>query len=53
MQEICISIIRKTGPISWISLGEKVGCVAPCRSGDLVIALRSGYRDPEPDRLKN
>jgi sugar lactone lactonase YvrE len=26
----------------YISLGEAVGCVAPCQSGDLVIALRSG-----------
>jgi sugar lactone lactonase YvrE len=25
-----------------INLGEMVGCVAPCQSGDLVIALRSG-----------
>jgi len=28
---------------SWISLGEPVGCVAPCQNGDLVIALRSGF----------
>jgi sugar lactone lactonase YvrE len=28
---------------SRISLGEPVGCAAPCQSGDLVIALRSGF----------
>ena len=28
---------------SWIDLGEPLGCVAPCRSGDVVIALRSGF----------
>ncbi len=28
---------------SLISLGEPVGCVAPCQSGDLIIALRSGF----------
>ena len=28
---------------SWISLGEPIGCAAPCQSGDLVIALRSGF----------
>ena len=26
-----------------INLGETVGCVAPCQSGDLVIALRGGF----------
>ncbi len=26
-----------------INLGEPVGCVAPCQSGDLIIALRSGF----------
>jgi len=28
---------------SLIRLGEPVGCVAPCQSGDFVIALRSGF----------
>jgi len=28
---------------SHISLGEAVGCVAPCQSGELLIALRSGF----------
>jgi len=33
---------------SRINLGEAVGCVAPCQSGDLVIALRSGFATLNP-----
>jgi sugar lactone lactonase YvrE len=31
------------GTDTCVNLGETVGCVAPCQSGDLVIALRGGF----------
>jgi sugar lactone lactonase YvrE len=35
-----------------IGLGEPVGCVAPCQSGDLIVALRSGFATLNPSNQK-
>lgn len=37
---------------SCVNLGETIGCVAPCKSGDLVIALRGGFASLNPNTQK-
>jgi sugar lactone lactonase YvrE len=42
------SFQSETGIDNCINLGEEIGCVAPCQSGDLVLALRDGFASMNP-----
>jgi sugar lactone lactonase YvrE len=42
----------ETGIDNCINLGETIGCVAPCQSGDLVMTLGGGFASMNPDTQK-